>query len=92
MKHKLTKDQRARLAALRLVEQRGHEYYMELGRKGGKATVERYPRSAFGEWGMMGGRPRRRVLGGVSGVGIQGHHTATAHAATSPQEHGEVAG
>jgi general stress protein YciG len=50
-----------RRGGLAVLRARGRGHFIELGRKGQRATRLRYPKMAA-EWGKLGGRPRKPKL------------------------------
>ena len=47
-----------RIGGLKLLQDRGKNFFSEIGKKGQKAMRARYPDRAK-EWGKKGGRPRK---------------------------------
>ena len=50
-----------RLGGRSLLQKRGREHFIELGRKGQEALRKKYPGMAS-EWGKKGGRPRKHNI------------------------------
>jgi hypothetical protein len=47
-----------RIGGLKILRERGGEFFVDIGRKGQEVMRKRYPGKAS-EWGKMGGRPRK---------------------------------
>jgi len=57
----LTVAQAGRRGGLRLLQTRGRDHFVVIGRRGQAAMRRRYPGMAT-EWGKRGGRPRKLTL------------------------------
>jgi len=57
----LSVEEAGRLGGLALLEKRGREYFVELGKKGQQSMRSRYPDMAS-NWGRKGGRPRKTTM------------------------------
>jgi hypothetical protein len=57
----LTVTEAGRRGGLRLLQTRGRDHFVVIGKKGQEAMRERYPNMATA-WGKRGGRPRKPTL------------------------------
>jgi len=62
----LTVAEAGRRGGLRLLQTRGRDHFVVIGRRGQVAMRRRYPDSAA-EWGKLGGRPRKPTLDEIMG-------------------------
>jgi hypothetical protein len=49
-----------RLGVLKLLNNRGRAYFVEIGKRGQQAMRRKYPGMAA-EWGKLGGRPKKLI-------------------------------
>ena len=61
-----TVQEAGRLGGLRLLGDRGMEYFAEIGRRGQRAMRQKYPGMAA-QWGKLGGRPKKPNLDEIMG-------------------------
>lgn len=57
----ITVNEAGRKGGLSCLRNRGHAFYVEIGKKGQAAMRLKYPHMAS-EWGKRGGRPRKQSL------------------------------
>jgi hypothetical protein len=57
----LTVQQAGKLGGLKVVQNKGRDHFVQIGRKGQEIMRKRYPGMAS-EWGKKGGRPRKDGL------------------------------
>jgi hypothetical protein len=57
----LTVAEAGKLGGLKLLEIRGRNHFVVIGRKGQEAMRQKYPCMAT-EWGKLGGRPKKLTL------------------------------
>ena len=50
-----------RKGGLTVLQKKGRNFFIEIGRKGQRVMRKRYPNMAS-EWGKKGGRPRKEVI------------------------------
>ena len=62
----LTVAQAGKRGGLKLLQTRGHNHFVVIGRKGQAAMRQKYPGMA-GRWGKLGGRPRKPILDSIVG-------------------------
>jgi general stress protein YciG len=62
----LTVAEAGKRGGLKLLETRGRNHYVVIGRKGQEAMCQKYPGMAS-EWGRKGGRPKKLTLGEIVG-------------------------
>jgi hypothetical protein len=62
----VTVGEAGRRGGLKLLETRGRDYFVRIGRKGQEAMRQKHPGMAS-RWGALGGRPRKLTLGQIMG-------------------------
>jgi general stress protein YciG len=62
----ITVSEAGRKGGLAVLRNRGHAFFVEIGKRGQNVMRERYPNMAS-EWGKKGGRPRKSNLEGIMG-------------------------
>jgi general stress protein YciG len=62
----VTVNEAGRRGGLAVLRNRGHDFYVDIGRRGQKVMRARYPNMAR-EWGKKGGRPRKSGLQEIMG-------------------------
>jgi len=62
----LTVAEAGKRGGLRLLQTRGRDHFVVIGRRGQAAMRRKYPNMAT-EWGKRGGRPRKPNLGAIMG-------------------------
>lgn len=57
----VTVGEAGRKGGLTVLQKKGRNFFIEIGRKGQRVMRKRYPNMAS-EWGKKGGRPRKEII------------------------------